>query len=136
MPKSVFQIGGAGTVGTGSLRGMPLLRDLRRAGFSVFPFEEARPPCALEIYPRYLTGRVNKSSAVARTLYLEKHFPELPWWAWRLAGKSEDAFDACVSALRMWQHRTELTHLPRARTHGEALEGRIWSPLRDPFYPL
>src|SRR5690606_29646039 len=36
--KSVFQIGGAGAVGTGSLRGMPVLHRLRRAGFTVWPF--------------------------------------------------------------------------------------------------
>jgi hypothetical protein len=33
-PKSVFQIGGAGSVGTASLRGMPVLRRLREAGFA------------------------------------------------------------------------------------------------------
>ena len=36
-PKSVFQIGGAGAVGTGSLRGMKHLLDLADAGFAVWP---------------------------------------------------------------------------------------------------
>ncbi|HEY2596826.1 MAG TPA: hypothetical protein VGK33_23260, partial [Chloroflexota bacterium] len=31
-PKSIFQIGGAGAVGTGSIRGMPLLHRLQAAG--------------------------------------------------------------------------------------------------------
>ena len=38
-PKSVFQIGGAGSVGTASLRGMPVLQRLREAGFAVWPFD-------------------------------------------------------------------------------------------------
>lgn len=65
-PKSVFQIGGAGAVGTGSLRGMPILKRLRDAGFAVWPFDAPRWPCVVEIYPRLLTGAVNKGSAGAR----------------------------------------------------------------------
>jgi hypothetical protein len=38
-PKSVFQIGGPGAVGTGSFRGMPILERLREAGFSIWPFD-------------------------------------------------------------------------------------------------
>ncbi len=41
-PMSVFQIGGAGAVGVGSIRGMPVLRRLRAAGFSIWPFHETR----------------------------------------------------------------------------------------------
>src|SRR2546423_4211933 len=37
-PSSVFQVGGAGSVGTGSLRGMPLLARLVDAGWDVWPF--------------------------------------------------------------------------------------------------
>jgi len=37
--KSVFQIGGAGAVGTGSLRGWETLAALGQAGFSIWPFE-------------------------------------------------------------------------------------------------
>jgi hypothetical protein len=40
-PKSPFQIGGSGSVGTGSLRAMPFLLRLREAGFKVWPFEDA-----------------------------------------------------------------------------------------------
>ena len=36
-PKSVFQIGGAGAVGTGSIRGMPHLSTLSESGFSIWP---------------------------------------------------------------------------------------------------
>ncbi|HEY4025807.1 MAG TPA: hypothetical protein VGO86_05190, partial [Candidatus Dormibacteraeota bacterium] len=59
--KSVFQIGGAGAVGTGSLRGFPLLRRLRAEGFAVWPFDPPRLPMAMEIFPRLLTGPVIKS---------------------------------------------------------------------------
>ena len=38
-PKSVFQIGGSGSVGTASLRGFAVLLRLREAGFRVWPFD-------------------------------------------------------------------------------------------------
>ncbi|MEO6923278.1 MAG: hypothetical protein ABI142_05585, partial [Bryocella sp.] len=65
-PKSPFQIGGSGSVGTGSLRAMPFLLRLREAGFRVWPFEDAalgakRPqPLLVEMYTRLLTGAVAK----------------------------------------------------------------------------
>src|SRR5262249_30141389 len=62
-PKSVFQVGGAGAVGTGSIRGMPLLARLRKAGFAIWPFNPSSLPLVLEIYPRALTGRVVKGDA-------------------------------------------------------------------------
>jgi hypothetical protein len=70
LPKSTFQTGGAGAAGTGSLRGMPLLLQLRRAGFSIWPFDPPRLPMVVEIYPRLLTGPVVKSSREARLRYL------------------------------------------------------------------
>src|SRR6202046_3558412 len=51
-PKSVFQIGGAGAVGTASLRGMAGLLRLREAGFKVWPFDapSLKKPLVVEIY--------------------------------------------------------------------------------------
>jgi hypothetical protein len=92
-PKSIFQIGGAGSVGTGSLRGMPYLRELRAAGFAIWPFDRPHLPLVVEIYPRYLTGKVEKSSAVARALYLEARLAHEPRELVALAASSEDAFD-------------------------------------------
>ena len=75
-PKSPFQIGGSGSVGTGSLRAMPWLMKLREAGFRVWPFESSffgkdRPqPLLVEMYTRLLTGPVKKSNAAARLAYL------------------------------------------------------------------
>ena len=40
-PRSIFQIGGAGAVGTGSIRGMRVLHELAEAGFTIWPFESA-----------------------------------------------------------------------------------------------
>lgn len=36
-PRSIFQIGGAGAVGTGSIRGMRVLREFAEAGFTIWP---------------------------------------------------------------------------------------------------
>lgn len=131
-PKSVFQIGGAGAVGTGSLRGMPFLLELRAAGFSIWPFDPPRFPMIVEIYPRWLTGPVRKTSSIARSLHLASRFGDLEPALADLAASTEDAFDAAVSALRMAEHAATFAELLPARDDVEALEGRIWSPLEDP----
>ncbi|MFN0007511.1 MAG: hypothetical protein ACKVXR_06340 [Planctomycetota bacterium] len=135
-PKSVFQIGGAGAVGTGSLRGMPFLPELRAAGFSIWPFDPPRLPMIVEIYPRWLTGSVRKTSAIARALHLASRFRDLDPALADLAASTEDAFDAAVSALRMAEHASAFVELPQARDDVEALEGGIWSPLEDPCCAL
>jgi hypothetical protein len=78
--RSVFQIGGAGAVGTGSVRGMRILHELAEAGFAIWPFDSAGDATIVEIYPRLLTGKVVKSSAQARLQHLNAHYPqdELP----------------------------------------------------------
>ena len=122
--KSVFQVGGAGAVGTGSLRGFPLLRRLRREGFAVWPFDAPSLPLALEIFPRLLTGPVVKSRPGARARYLAER-------GWPAAGAvTEDAFDATVSALRMDEHAAQLAALEREPDPILHREGRIWSPGR------
>ena len=126
-PKSVFQIGGAGAVGTGSIRGMALLARLRREGFSVWPFDPAGWPRVVEIYPRLLTGPVTKSLQAARTDYLAA----LGWPAdgslRERAASTEDAFDAAMSALRMYEHQEDLA-VPPPVPEVAALEGWIWCP--------
>lgn len=130
-PKTVFQIGGAGSVGTGSLRGMPHLSTLRDAGFAVWPFDPPALPMVVEIYPRVLTGPVNKSSRVARALYLQAWHPREPRAFQLRAEASEDAFDAAVSALAMWKHAAEFSSPMPASLPSDALEGRIWRPRLD-----
>lgn len=127
-PKSVFQIGGAGAVGTGSLRGWPFLHELKNAGFTVWPFESGPPPVVLEIYPRLLTGQVVKSSPTAREEYLRSRYPQLAPAKFALASSTEDAFDAAVSALVMANHVKALTNLPVVTDPVLRLEGVIWSP--------
>jgi ketosteroid isomerase-like protein len=133
-PKSVFQLFGAGTVGAGSLRGIPILRRLREAGFSIWPFHAAGWPRVVEIYPRALTGSVRKSDAGKRRRhlreYLEKERLELDAGAFEDAVKDEHAFDAVVSAFEMWANRSDLSALDRLADPGKALEGEIWLPPR------
>jgi hypothetical protein len=97
-PKSVFQLVGAGQVGTGSLRGIPFLPKLRER-FAIWPFDEPRLPLLVEIYPRLHLDAVD----------------EYP---------NEHARDAAASALAMSRWPGDWRRLPRAPEY--ALEGRIW----------
>ncbi len=134
-PKSVFQVGGAGTVGTGSLRGMPYLPVLREAGFAILPFDPPRAPLAIEIWPRLLTGRVNKSDPVVRWTWLQVRFPGQDPTLLRRAARTEDSFDAAVSALVMDRLVRRRASLPIARDAVDRIEGRMWRPLLDPLRP-
>lgn len=129
-PKSVFQIGGAGAVGTGSIRGMPHLLTLAKNGFGIWPFSEGWPR-VVEIYPRALTGPVNKGRWSARHDYLLGHFPEQPRDLLERAAGSEDAFDAAVSALVMSEHEAELRGLGLPADPADRVEGKIWWPKLD-----
>jgi hypothetical protein len=127
-PKSIFQVGGAGAVGTGSLRGMALLALLHDAGFSIWPFDPPGLPRVVEIYPRALTGAVRKSSGDARRAYLDG----LDWprnlTLRELAASTEDAFDAAVSARVMFEHGDDLAALAEPFDPVAELEGQIWLP--------
>jgi hypothetical protein len=120
--RPVFQVGGSGAVGTASLRGFPLLRRLRKDGFAIWPFDAPRPPMAVEIYPRLLTGPVVKSRRSAREAYLagQDWPPE--------ACHSEDTFDAAVSARVMAAVAGRLWTLGEETDTVYRREGRIWSP--------
>lgn len=126
--KSVFQVGGAGAVGSGSIRGMPHLLTLTQHGFSIWPFDEQRWPLLVEIYPRALTGLVNKSRWSHRRAYLLERFPDQPSDLVERAAGSEDSFDAAVSALVMGGHARELEVLAPTTDPIYAVEGRIWRP--------
>jgi hypothetical protein len=114
-PKSVFQLVGAGQVGTGSLRGIPFLPKLRER-FAIWPFDEPRLPLLVEIYPRlYLhsdvsTGHLRRTSR----LHLDGagDYP------------NEHARDAAAAALAMSRWPGDWRRLPRDPAY--ALEGRIW----------
>ena len=123
-PKSVFQIGGAGAVGTGSIRGMPYLTNIRRAGVAIWPFDPPSRPMVVEIYPRLFTGQVVKSKCSARFEYLNKKLPRLNADHWTNAMDSEDAFDAAISAIEL----NNTARTPSARQCDDICvsEGEIW----------
>lgn len=139
-PKSPFQIGGAGSVGTGSLRAMPFLLRLREAGFRVWPFESSRlatakpQPLLVEMYTRLLTGAVAKSNEAARATYLaakkktDAMYTGLSGVAVRHALSSEDAFDALVSVLEMVRWQEEFLRLKATKDEVLLLEGITWRP--------
>ena len=134
--KSVFQIGGAGAVGTGSIRGMPQLLRLAEAGVAIWPFDPPGRATAVEIYPRLMTGPVAKSRHRARRAHLAAGFgaadaspAQDPVLLERAAG-SEDAFDAAVSALVMARHLAAPGDLPTVDDPVARIEGGIWRPGR------
>ncbi len=134
-PKSVFQIGGSGSVGTASLRGMPLLLTLRNAGFRVWPFDRPTPnqPLVVEMYTRLNTGPVHKSNPAARAAYLQRKLAEDPAYkslsraAIAAAKAGEDAFDALISCMVMTAHRDTFYTLPQPRDPKARLEGWTWA---------
>ncbi len=126
--KSVFQIGGAGAVGTGSIRGMPHLLALVEQGFSVWPFEPVRLPLAIEIYPRALTGPVTKGRWAERHALLQRRFASQPPEMLERAAGSEDAFDAAVSALVMAEYQEQIAALTPTDDTAFAIEGKVWTP--------
>lgn len=134
-PKSVFQIGGSGSVGTASLRGMPLLLRLRQAGFDIWPFDPAQPdkPMAVEMYSRLNTGPVHKSNPVARAAYLlarrrgDRAYAALSRDAMSKARAGEDAFDALVSCMVMAESREGFYTLPQPQDPNYMLEGWTWA---------
>lgn len=136
-PKQVFQIGGAGSVGTGSLRGMPVLSDLRSSGWSVWPFEEPTRATIAEIYPGCLYDwNVKKSDVSARERYLKKleksegtalNVPDR--WLWARAIASDDAFDAFISCIAMARAELKgglLSSYQKPVPRQVAIEGWIW----------
>jgi len=139
-PKSPFQIGGSGSVGTGSLRAMPFLLRLWEAGFRVWPFEDAAldakraQPLVIEMYTRLMTGAVKKSNPAARKIYLNARrktdglYAGLSRSVVAKALGSEDGFDALVSVLEMARWRSEFAGLRATKDEVLRLEGITWRP--------
>jgi len=139
-PKSPFQIGGAGSVGTASLRAMPVLLKLHDAGFRVWPFEHAAvdakqpKPLLVEMYTRLMTGAVAKSNERARKSYLaakrrnDAVFAGLTRAVLQKAEGSEDAFDALVSTMEMVRYAGTFASLRATKDPVLRLEGITWRP--------
>ncbi len=136
-PKSVFQIGGAGAVGTGSIRGMEHLATLMNGGFRIWPFHNQAEdrPTVVEIYPRFFTQDTTNTSPQGRRAFMDKMFPQVSGFARNLALTSEDSFDAAVSALSMAEYSGNLCHLPSIRNSRLRREGIIWTPNWDVLLP-
>jgi len=104
--KSVFQLVGNGQVGAGSVRGMPLLAEMRAAGAAIWPFDATGARTVFEIYPSAL--RVLAPDAGPFT--------------------SNDERDAVCSALVMWNARETVAALSAATDPTTRLEGEVWAP--------
>lgn len=130
-PKSVFQLAGSGSVGVGSMRGMPWLYQLSRV-YSIWPFEDPSGPVVVEIYPRTLTGHVNKTRFWSRHDYLHEQFDGQDEVLLERAAGSDDAFDAAVSALRMSEAAGALGRLGAVSDADVRREGWIWCPRLPP----
>ena len=139
-PKSPFQIGGSGSVGTGSLRAMAILAQLHEAGFCVWPLQSSAidakspKPLLLEMYTRLMTGPVAKSNADARKQYLaekrktdELYAPVTRPIIAKALG-SEDAFDALVSAIEMSRYAYAFAKLRATSDPELQREGLTWRP--------
>jgi hypothetical protein len=136
-PKSVFQIGGSGSVGTASLRGFPTLLRLREAGFRIWPYDKPqlnKHPLVVEMYTRLNTGAVHKSNPTARAAYLlrkrreDAAYASLSRTVLAKARGSEDAFDALISTMVMAERRATFAALPKPRDPLHAIEGWTWAP--------
>jgi hypothetical protein len=139
-PKSPFQIGGSGSVGTGSLRAMTMLQRLHDADFRIWPLESSAidaktpRPLLVEMYTRLMTGAVAKSNAEARKKYLAAKRKTDALYA--LLGRtvvakaqgSEDAFDALVSVIEMARYGEEFGGLKATRDPELRREGLTWRP--------
>ena len=127
VPRSPFQVSGAGSVGASSIRGMPFLDVLRAAGFNIWPWDDARAPAVVEIWTRMAIGSTVKSSASARERAVAQH-SGIPSGLEAAAAESEDTFDAAMTALWMSSHIGALDGAPASTAPLDRLEGRTWLP--------
>lgn len=132
--KPVFQLGGAGSVGTGSLRGMPYLPTLREAGWAIWPFDVPGDRVVVEMYPRNLyrlTGidSVRKSDPASRAQALRQFsHTKLAPKVRATARSSEHAFDALTAACGLWNGiRDNGLRFPDPDDL-ERLEGMVFQP--------
>jgi hypothetical protein len=104
--KSIFQLVGNGQVGAGSVRGMPLLAELRAAGVAIWPFDAPAERTVFEVYPSALRGLAPDAGPFT----------------------SNDERDAVCSALVIWAARETVAALNAATDPTTRLEGDVWAP--------
>ncbi len=125
-PETVFKLVGPTQVGPGSIRGMPTLTRLSKAGFNVWPFDPPKLPLVVEIYPGSFYPKGVKSSLEKRLEFL-KRYPDLEELQRANASCSDDAFDAAISAFKMFERRNEFAQLVTIADDSIKVEGQIWS---------
>jgi hypothetical protein len=108
-PESIWKLVGPSQVGAGSVRGMPHLAGLAHE-WSVWPLDDATDRLIVEVYPRACRGIRGRDG--------------LP----HPAPANDDAYDATIAALTMWEHRDRLVSLEASLDPVTRLEGAIWLP--------
>ncbi len=103
--KSIFQLVGNGQVGAGSVRGMPLLAQLRSAGFAIWPFDAAGERTVFEVYPTAMRAVVDVGDF-----------------------DTPHDRDAAHAAVAMALHYDEMAGLAAATDPVTSLEGDVWTP--------
>jgi hypothetical protein len=103
---------------------MQALHRLAATGFRIWPFDEARLPLVVEVFPAAVDRPGEEESPSER----ERHLSTLriPDEFRRRVTASDDAFDAAVSALVMSASVGELLAL--RNEPDDLIEGRIWQP--------
>jgi len=146
-PKSPFQIGGAGSVGTvwpfedAELGGAVAEGKATALNAKVAKGAKVREgervvakPLLVEMYTRLMTGAVAKSNEGARAAYLKARRKNDAVWAEVSRGVmakamgSEDAFDALVSTMEMVRYAQEFAGLKATTDEVLKLEGITWRP--------
>jgi hypothetical protein len=108
-PSSIFMLVGPANVGTGSVRGMPLLTRLREAGFAIWPFDAPSDRTVVEIFPTLLEPLA------------PRHLTQRDY-------ANDDERDAVLSAAVMWEHRESFAALRAATDPVTRIEGDVWVP--------
>jgi hypothetical protein len=105
---------------------MPWLARLRAHGFSIWPFDAVGARTAFEVYPS-LYAEVATNDAAGRASHLGALSSKALAPSERNAAvASDDAFDAVVSALAMWERRHDLLSLGATTDATIAIEGAVW----------
>ena len=127
-PRSAFQLSGAGSVGSSTVRGLPYLADLKDAGFNIWPWDDAKGPLVIEVWPRIAVGQATKSSPSARVKRVEDEMSKgrISNDLAMHACTNDNAFDAVLTALWLAENTTEL--LGSKPDPAYAKEGLIWTP--------
>ena len=137
-PASIFEIGGAGSVGALALKGMPMLADLRKKGGAIWPMDDPQLGEGLtcvEIFPRAVWTSVypsespqSKKNVMRRWNFIADRRDQgvviTDEQAVELAG-DERAFDALLTAWALQQYGGATKWV--ADDVAKA-EGRIWHP--------